>query len=733
MTTCPEPGCSGAVTDGYCDVCGTAPEYVAPPGPAATAPARSSAVGPGRTAGPGSAPSTSTRGRLGAGVVTIPRVPKGDPAASIMTDPQVPERNRFCGDHECHHPVGRGTDGKPGRTEGFCTQCGTRYSFVPKLSRGDLVGGQYEVQGCIAHGGLGWVYLAIDRNVNDRWVVLKGLINSGDAHAMKVAKAEVLTLAKVEHPNIVKIHNFVEHLDPTSGVAIGYIVMEYVGGTSLKQIRKARGAPLPADQGVAYIVEIASALDYLHAQGFAYCDFKPDNVMQTDEQVKLIDLGAVIAMDDDDSPIYGTLGYQAPEIARTGPTVATDVYTVGRTLAVLVMDVPQENGRFVKVLPGPQTVPVFARYESLYRAILRATDPDPRRRFASMAEMADQLTGVLHEIAATDTDIARPRMSNFFSPQRAIFGAGRNAPVEPAQVIAALPVPIVDPSDPGAAVLATTSGTPPAQLEQALALAAGGAHYDGLSIEIPLRLVRAALEMGAPADARARLDQLESAVPTDWRLTWYRGQCALLEGELDQAATDFDSVLDMLPGELGPKLAIAATAELRNARAQAMRYYQMLWRTEHNYYSAAFGLARQRARAGDRINAIAPLDQIPVSSAHFNTAGATAIDILLNGRTPENLDEKTLLDAGNRAEALTLESAAKRAAIELQVFGAALDWLRAGNTSSAPRLLAVDFDEPGIRRGMERCYRELARAATGMWERIALVEKANEIRPRTRV
>jgi len=62
-----------------------------------------------------------------------------------------------------------------------------------------------------------------------------------------------------------------------------------------------------------------------------------------------------------------------------------------------------------------------------------------------------------------------------------------------------------------------------------------------------------------------------------------------------------------------------------------------------------------------------------------------------------------------------------------------LGWLRAGNQTSAPRLLGAAFDEPGIRTGMERAYRELAHEATDMWERIALVEKANTIRPRTRV
>ncbi|MCW2555593.1 MAG: protein kinase family protein [Mycobacterium sp.] len=743
--TCAEPGCGGTVVDGYCDVCGTAPP---PPGAApmpstrtsaATAGARSTAASrpTARSAGTartGSSRSSSARGRLGAGVVAMPRVPKGNPAAAILTDPKVPEGSRFCGNTDCGKPVGRSGDGTPGRVEGFCTQCGTRYSFVPKLSRGDLVGGQYEVQGAIAHGGLGWIYLAVDRNVRNRFVVLKGLINSTDADAMAAAAAEVDTLSGVEHPNIVKIYNFVEHQDEGGAAPVGYIVMEYVGGTSLKQIRKALGGPLPADQAVAYLVEIAPAIAYLHAQGLAYCDFKPDNVMQTEEHLKLIDLGAVIAMDDQDSAIFGTAGYQAPEIAQTGPTVASDVYTVGRTLAVLVMDVPQEHGRFVDQLPGPDRVPVLARYESLYRAILRATDPDPARRFSSMEEMADQLTGVLHEIASADTNVEQPRMSTYFSPQRDVYGAGRDVPVKPSGVIAALPVPVVDPTDPGAALLATTSGTPPAQLEHALHLARGGANQGkGTSVEIPLRLVRASLELGAAKEARTRLNELEAMVPGDWRLLWYSGQCALLEGEFDEAASDFDTVLATLPGELAPKLAIAATAELREARDEAMRYYEMVWRTDRSYVSSAFGLARQRDRAGDRANAVAALDQIPAASAHFTDAGSTAIEILLEGRTSENLDEQTLLDADKRAGALNVESTAKRAMIRLRVLGAALGWLQAGHQSKTPRLLGVDFDESGLRAGMERCYRELAHEATGVWDRIDLVEKANAIRPRTRV
>jgi serine/threonine-protein kinase PknG len=283
-------------------------------------------------------------------------------------------------------------------------------------------------------------------------------------------------------------------------------------------------------------------------------------------------------------------------------------------------------------------------------------------------------------------------------------------------------------------VLATISGTSPARLEHALSLARSGAHEgSSSSIEIPLRLVRASLEIGAPKEARNRLAELQAVIPGDWRLAWYSGQCALLEDEFDKAAADFDVVLATLPGELAPKLAIAATAELREMRPEAARYYETVWRTDHSYVSAVFGLARQRVRAADRAGAIRALDQVPTDSAHFTAAGATAIEILLDGRTPESLDEQTLLDAGRRAAALNVESTSKRAMIRLWVLGAALAWLRAGNQNSAPRLLGAAFDEPSIRTGMERAYRELAHDATDMWERIALVEKANTIRPRTRV
>ncbi|WP_239112689.1 serine/threonine protein kinase, partial [Streptomyces anulatus] len=371
----------------------------------------------------GSTSAASARGRLGVGLVDVPDVPRPDPRTAVMENPEVPERKRFCSRSDCGAPVGRSRGERQGRTEGFCTKCGHPYSFVPKLTGGDIVHGQYEVVGCLAHGGLGWVYLAVDRAVSDRWVVLKGLLDTGDQDAMAAAISERRFLAEIEHSNIVRIYNFVEHLDQRTGSLDGYIVMEYVGGKALKEIANERRTPagkrdpLPVEQACAYGIEALEALGHLHSRNLLYCDFKVDNAIQTEDQLKLIDMGAVRRMDDEESAIYGTVGYQAPEVAEVGPSVASDLYTVARTLAVLTFDFQGYTNVFVDSLPDPDNIEVFRTYESFYRLLVRATDPDPARRFASAAEMAEQLTGVLREVVALQTGRPRPALSTLFGAE----------------------------------------------------------------------------------------------------------------------------------------------------------------------------------------------------------------------------------------------------------------------------------------------------------------------------
>ena len=115
-------------------------------------------------------------------------------------------------------------------------------------------------------------------------------------------------------------------------------------------------------------------------------------------------------------PLARPPGYQAPEIVRTGPTVQTDIYTVGRTLASLTLNLRTRKGRYVDGLPEDD--PVLTEYDSFGRLLRRAIDPDPRRRFGSAEEMSGQLLGVLREVVAQDTGVPRPGLSTVFSPSR---------------------------------------------------------------------------------------------------------------------------------------------------------------------------------------------------------------------------------------------------------------------------------------------------------------------------
>jgi serine/threonine-protein kinase PknG len=104
-----------------------------------------------------------SRGRLGANLVACRRCrcatrsPRPWPSRRCPSAPLLRPVRR--------QPVGRGRDGRPGKCRGVLPADGTPFSFVPRLSPGEVVNARYEILGALAHGGLGWIYLALDRNV----------------------------------------------------------------------------------------------------------------------------------------------------------------------------------------------------------------------------------------------------------------------------------------------------------------------------------------------------------------------------------------------------------------------------------------------------------------------------------------------------------------------------------------------------------------------------------------
>ena len=674
--------------------------------------------------------------RLGGGLVEIPRVREIDPLTALMTDPVVAESKRFC--WNCGKPVGRSSADGAALSEGWCPYCGSGYSFLPQLGPGDMVADQYEIKGCIAHGGLGWIYLAVDHNVNERPVVLKGLVHSGDAEAQAIAMAERQFLAEVAHPSIVKIFNFVEHPDH-HGEPVGYIVMEYVGGTSLKQAGSER---LPTAQAIAYMLEILPALGYLHSIGLCYNDLKPENIMLTEEQLKLIDLGAVSRINSF-GYLYGTPGYQAPEILFFSDTATTEIYTVGRTLAALTLKLRTDKGRYVDGLPDGD--PVLEAYDSFGRLLRRAIDPDPRRRFRTADEMSGQLLGVLREVVSQDTATPRPGLSTVFSRARSTFGVellvahtdvyldGRphSEKLTAAEIVSALPVPLVDPSDVGANVLSATVLSEPIQTLDSLRAARHGTlDSQGVdlseSVELPLMEVRALLDLGDVAKGTRKLDDLAERVGWRWRLIWFRAVSELLTADFDSATKHFTEVLDHLPGELAPMLALAATAELASSTAEE-HFYRTVWNTDNGVISAGFGLARAQSAVGEREAAVRTLDEVPPSSRHFTTARLTSAVTLLSGRSINEVTEEQLREAARRVESLP-SSEPRVLQLRALVLGTALDWI-ADHEATGNHILGFPFTPHGLQLGVEAALRALARVAPSQAHRYALVDMANTVRP----
>ena len=733
---CRQPRCSGAIADGYCDVCGTP---AAGPGSSSAADAPdsgpsglstrtrgssrldSTALGSARLAGDsvatrrtGGSQRLRSTGRIGAGLVRVPPAPTTDPAEAVMANPVVPENKRHC--PSCQSPVGRSRDGRPGRTSGFCPNCRNPFSFDPKLAPGDLIAHQYEVAGCLAHGGMGWIYLARDKNVSDRWVVLKGLLNSGDADALAAALAEQQFLAQVEHPSIVEIYNFVTHDDA------GYIVMEYVGGRSLKQLLKDRmrandGAydPLPLDQAIAYVLEVLPALQYLHDLGLVYCDFKPDNVVQVGDGLKLIDLGGVRRIDDTESAIYGTIGYQAPEVARVGPSIASDVYTIGRTLLVLAAEFRGYQTTWQESLPGAAEIPLLGERDSLHRLLQKACAADPADRFASADELRTQLLGLLREEVGRGSSSLAPTSAPsvlFETPQVSGNDLGPDE----------LPPLREDPTDPQFAWLSNIDVTDPAERLRALDAA------PATSPEVALDRARCALALGDRELLERACAQMLAEDPWEWRAVWMQGLAALAERRFGDAQKAFNAVYGQVPGELAPKLALGLACELGGEPAIAEALYRVCAGTDAAYVvPAAFGIARLREGAGDLPGAIDALGLVPVTSrAHGEAAQLRARHQLALSSGPADLARA--LDSITDAPMEPVD----RERFTAEVLEAALGFVRGGGSRqpAAPaggvRIGRYAATEPELRDGLEATYRQLASHEPE--KRVAWVDRANAIR-----
>jgi serine/threonine-protein kinase PknG len=325
---------------------------------------------------------------------------------------------------------------------------------------------------------------------------------------------------------------------------------------------------------------------------------------------------------------------------------------------------------------------------------------------------------VLREVVAARSGIPRPAVSALFTTDLRARPEGPDWRLLPALVVAA--------DDPAAGYLATLAA---ADANEQLELLA---HAPVRTVEVGYRQARALIDLGRHQPAQEVLAAVEAADPTDWRVWWYRGLSALDRGDTAGAWAAFDRVYGNVPGELAPKLALAVTAEAGREPGRALRWYDVVSRTDPGFTTATFGLARCRLATGDRVGAVEAYNRVPEGSSSYLDAQLSAARALIevDGTTAPELADLARADAAVSHLKLSGE---QRASVTRDLLEAALQLLRTGRIRPDPRvtLLGEPVTEVRLRLGLERAYRGLARLAPTAAERISLVDRANQVRPRT--
>jgi len=254
---------------------------------------------------------------------------------------------------------------------------------LPKLDADGLV-----LEAELGHGGMGRVFRARDERLG-RPVAVKVLRPESAANPDFRARfaREARTLARLEHPGIVAVHDF-----GTTADGDGYLVMQLMPGGSI-----AGKLPLPVGEALAIAIDLCGALAYAHGRGIIHRDIKPENVLLGDDgRARLSDFGIARLLEPtpEDGPltrpsmVLGTPGYMAPE-ARAGarPDPRMDVYAVGALLRhMLTGSHPGDAdgaGASASAIP-PAVAAVIAR----------ATAVDPAARIADAATLGAELSAL---------------------------------------------------------------------------------------------------------------------------------------------------------------------------------------------------------------------------------------------------------------------------------------------------------------------------------------------------
>lgn len=275
------------------------------------------------------------------------------------------------------------------------------------------VAGRYEVLAPIASGGMATVYRGWDHFIG-RFVAIKALRPpeqpSLDPHAEERFRREAQAAAKIAHPNVVTIYDYLEDRGRQ------FLIMELIEGVNLKRYIADHG-PLPVVKALGVAEQICAALAAAHTRGLIHRDIKPQNILLTpDGRARLTDFGIVRVTDDEaltnSGIVLGTADYLSPEQARGEPLgPPSDIYSLGVVLFEMLTGTPPFVGEkpiLIAMRHAREAIPSLAERNpdlpaDLEPVFRKAVERDPKRRYRSAVIMGRALLAYRQHLSCPET------------------------------------------------------------------------------------------------------------------------------------------------------------------------------------------------------------------------------------------------------------------------------------------------------------------------------------------
>ena len=280
----------------------------------------------------------------------------------------------------------------------------TGLPLAPGMALGDA--GRYVIDKPLGKGGMGSIFLAHDKHVNDKPVVIKQLLPNYSTEDERVAAEaafleEMKTLASMSHPNIPNISDYFTERN------YHFIVQEFIDGEDLqKKIDQAQGKGLPEKQVLGWASQVLSVLAYLEGLDpqVIHRDIKPANILvEPNNRVRVVDFGVAshkfrvgksVQGSATTSTAMGTPGYAPREQFLGNETTLSDLYALGATMHQLLTGRnPQGIEPLFTYPPIKQLSPNVS--EAAIRIVEKALQNDPKHRYQSAAEMKARVDDLL--------------------------------------------------------------------------------------------------------------------------------------------------------------------------------------------------------------------------------------------------------------------------------------------------------------------------------------------------